>query len=136
MAKVQKWDREKGRQMWLEGKTDKEIASIWGVHPDAVGQVRRKIWELEPGAPKKANNRGPKTSHIVEVDPTPATEPQEVNCHEITTTNQPDFFDLVAHVVEGKTGMAAVVTGQAVLALKNNDLLEAKRCITWLIVHQ
>lgn len=118
MGKAQKWDRVKGRQMWLEGKKDKEIAEVWGVHPDAVGQVRRKIWEKEV---KKEETMKKETK----------TEP--VNCHENTTVKPTNLLDAVEIVVAGKTGMAATVTGLAVMALKEGNLQEAQACIAWLI---
>ncbi len=44
-----KWDAEAGRRMWLEGKTDREIADALGTRRDNVGFVRRKYWMKEAG---------------------------------------------------------------------------------------
>lgn len=41
------WDKEKGRQMWLEGKSDREIADAVGVHPETIRKIRRRKWMIE-----------------------------------------------------------------------------------------
>lgn len=130
MGKTQKWDREKGRELWLQGKTDKEIAANWGVHPDAIGQVRRAVWEKEPGAPKKVYNKKPKTEK-----PTPVADPVEpvTNCHENTTVKPTGILDAVAIVVKGKTGMAAAMIASAIMAMHNDRLDVAQDCIKYLL---
>lgn len=41
------WDKEKARQMWLDGKTDREIAEAVGVHPETIRKIRRRKWMNE-----------------------------------------------------------------------------------------
>ena len=121
MGYAPKWDRASGREMWLAGKSDKEIAEAFGVHVSAVGSVRRKVWEKENQASAP--------------DLSQATETEPAKCRENTTAKvkELDIFDAVEIVVRDKKGMTAVVTGQAVLALRNGDLAEALRCVNWLI---
>lgn len=41
------WDVDAGKRMWLEGKTDREIADALGVKRETVGNLRRKKWMKE-----------------------------------------------------------------------------------------
>ena len=41
------WDKEAGRQMWLAGKGDAEIAKACGVTQGTISYFRRKHWEAE-----------------------------------------------------------------------------------------
>lgn len=45
--KAPKWDTEKGREMWLDKKSDGEIAKALGVTRTAVGFYRRNHWQKE-----------------------------------------------------------------------------------------
>ena len=42
------WDKEAGRQMWLAGKGDAEIARACGVTQGTISYFRKKHWEVEP----------------------------------------------------------------------------------------
>ena len=46
------WDTEAGREMWLEGKKDAEIADAFGISVHAVTCYRVKHWQ-QPMTPKK-----------------------------------------------------------------------------------
>ena len=41
------WDKEAGRQMWLAGKGDAEIAKACGVAQGTISYFRKKHWETE-----------------------------------------------------------------------------------------
>lgn len=41
------WDEPAGKRMWLEGKTDRQIADALGTRRDNVGRVRRLKWMKE-----------------------------------------------------------------------------------------
>lgn len=43
------WDERAGHQMWLDGKTDREIAEALGASQNTVGNARRRKW-MEEGA--------------------------------------------------------------------------------------
>lgn len=43
------WDTATGKRMWLEGKSDREIADALGVRRDTVGEYRRRVWRHEDG---------------------------------------------------------------------------------------
>lgn len=44
------WDEPRGKKMWLEGKSDREIADALGVKRDTIGDTRRRKWMKETGA--------------------------------------------------------------------------------------
>ena len=125
MSYAPKWDRAAGREMWLAGKSDKEIAAVYGVSGEAVGQVRRKVWEKEVKSQENA---------------TPAPDPKDepVNCHENATAKADtgELFRAIEIIVQGRNGMNAVVTAQAVLALREGNLETARAAIDWLLDHQ
>lgn len=41
------WDEPKGKKMWREGKTDREIADALGVDRETIGKTRRRKWMKE-----------------------------------------------------------------------------------------
>lgn len=41
------WDERAGHQMWLDGKTDREIAEALGASQNTVGNARRRKWMKE-----------------------------------------------------------------------------------------
>ena len=41
------WDKEIARKMWMEGKSDREIAEAVGVHPETIRKIRRRKWMNE-----------------------------------------------------------------------------------------
>ena len=42
-----KWDTALGKQMWEEGKTDRQIADHFGIAPNTVLYQRQKKWEKD-----------------------------------------------------------------------------------------
>ncbi len=53
------WDTEAGREMWLEGKSDAQIADAFGISVYAVTNYRVKHWQK---APEQKNDTGRKSS--------------------------------------------------------------------------
>ena len=43
-GKATAWDKAKGKELWLNGKTDEEIAKAMGISRGTVKEYRRKFW--------------------------------------------------------------------------------------------
>lgn len=43
-----RWDEPRGKKMWKDGKTDREIADALGVDRETIGKTRRRKWMKEP----------------------------------------------------------------------------------------
>lgn len=52
------WDEQAGKRMWLEGKTDRQIADALGIRRDTVGDCRRRKWMKEERNARRKNHDG------------------------------------------------------------------------------
>lgn len=137
MSLKSKWDKDAGKQMWLEGKPDKEIAAAYGVSSTAVRQIRKKYWE--PSALAVGAEEIPVQDPVQRC----ADEQQETDAPERTSTEELDEDDskVMIRALELLTarlkGMDAVVTARIVTTLwgweSKEDLLNAKEFLDYLI---
>ena len=54
------WDESRGRELWLEGRTDQEIADALDVKRKVIGETRRRKWQKE--VPERGMNDGGRTA--------------------------------------------------------------------------
>lgn len=143
MAKI---DKERARQMWLEGKTYAEIAKAFGVTLQAVRTARKKYWENSGGISDAA---GPVAEDGPAVCPVELHEDCVVGgdrCvvdapHEDMDDPGEDDAKTMLRALELMTsrhkGMDAVMTAQIVTVLWDwsdvEDLKEARNCLDYLI---
>lgn len=52
-----KWDTALGKQMWEEGKSDRQIAEHFGISPNTVLYQRQKKWEPSTASTPPRTNR-------------------------------------------------------------------------------
>jgi hypothetical protein len=140
MAKI---DKEQARQMWLEGKTDDEIAKAFGVTKQAVSAIRRKHWE-------KADDFAGPVSEVAEDRPAVCPEELHEDCvvggdrcavDEDMVDPEEEDAKVLIRALELMTshlkGMEAVMTAQVVTALwkwqDKEDLIEVRNCLDYLI---
>lgn len=140
MARI---DKEQARQMWLEGKTDAEIAKAFGATKQTIGAIRRKYWE-------KADGFAGPVSEVAEDGP--AVSPVELHedcvvggdrCavdEDIEDLDEDDTKTMLRALelmTSRHTGMAAVMTAQIVTVLWDwsdvEDLKEVRNCLDYLI---
>lgn len=136
MSVASKWDKAAGKELWLAGKSDKEIGEAFGVSASAVCQIRKKYWENEavPAAPAAVvepplepdADSAPPTESVV---PVPEKDPDEDTAK--------IMIRALELMTENHKGMNAVATAQIVTRLWNwetlSDLLEAKEFLDYLI---
>lgn len=149
MAFQSKWDKEAGRQMWLDGKSDKEIAAAYGVSTTAVRAVRTRVWEMDgkervltssPEEPPQDDTTAMDGAEAVGADPSVAFGDSSSSEAEKVDPEEEDAKVLI-HALELMTshlkGMEAVMTAQVVTALwkwqDKEDLIEVRNCLDYLI---
>lgn len=120
-----KWDTQLGRQLWLEGKKDKEIAEQFGIAANTVTTCRRKHWEQ----PARAESEMPQAPEPVEV-PTPAIQEKPAG-------RPLNGYEVLEAATGSMQGIYAICTADAILCLWNwtgkEDLLKARDAIDYLI---
>lgn len=123
------WDTEAGRQMWLDGKSDSEIADEFRISTGAVTSFRRKHWEPKPKAGGETLTRattfdGKEEEFMPKSDAQPASHSVEV-------------FDILEAATAELKGIQAICTAGAIQSLWNwsskEDLLNAKANIDHLL---
>lgn len=155
------WDKEAGRQMFLAGKGDAEIARACGVTQGTISYFRKKHWETEGNAECKMQDAecdafsvqagietAPEAASAVPPPHTQHAERHEEAMAKVETdhpkaeeSKQPDScLQLISALEEatgGLNGMNAVMTAQIITALWQwkdaSDLREAKACLDYLI---
>lgn len=156
MGAPKDWNKELGKQMWVEGKGDAEIAKATGVTQGTISYFRRKHWEPESVAmlaeeessgrpfPTEDEGRGLEVSGdreaAPELDPViPETRQESVPCDDGENACDDDslVFAALEEATENLRGMDAVMTAQIITALWNwsdpAKLQEAKAFLDYLI---
>lgn len=82
-----RWDTELGRLLWLEGKSDAQIAKEMGVAPNTVLHQRRK-WEKtttrpEPAAPPQEEEPVPELANWLTQPPTEVKKESPPPCEHV-----------------------------------------------------
>lgn len=136
--KKPKWDTELGRLLWLEGKTDGEIAEEFGIAISAVTAYRKRHWDKYP-IPKE--DAAPADDPPVSA--TPPEEPKEEDAvpesrePTVIRKKSPEAYDILEAATAGMTGIRAICTADAILSLWNwtsrEDLERARAAIDHLL---
>lgn len=131
-----RWDTELGRLLWLEGKSDAQIAKEMGVAPNTVLHQRRK-WEKttkrpEPAAAEAALEHAPEL--------TPELIPEEKESPKpapVSMSTPENVYNILEEATKTKKGIEAICTADAILCLWNwdsaDDLRRARAAINHLI---
>ena len=130
-----RWDTELGRLLWLEGKSDAQIAAEMGVAPNTVLHQRRK-WEKtttrpEPAAPVKE----PEAELApVLIQPQPEAKKESPP---VSMSTPEGVYSILEEATKTKSGIEAICTADAILCLWNwdsaDDLRRARAAINHLI---
>lgn len=127
-----KWDTELGMQMWLEGKSDKEIAEHFGIHHSTVARIRLKYWEAHKQPPPKKKCGG--SGKTVEPPVVPDQKPESVP---VSMATPDGVYRILEEATKTKSGIEAICTADAILCLWNwdgaDDLRRARAAINHLI---
>lgn len=125
------WDTDVGRQMWLDGKSDSEIADEFHISTGAVTSYRKKHWELK-------SMRGGTASKPANVE-----RKEEVSVPEDNTKPLPQavqrigIFDVMEAATVELKGIQAICTANAIQSLWNwtskEALLTARANIDYLL---
>ena len=133
-----RWDTELGRLLWLDGKSDREIAEEMGVATNTVLHQRKTKWEKGTARPEP-EEAPPQMEEV------PQPIPEEAVVEHQTKQETPAYsmatMDGVYHILEEATkslnGIEAICTADAILCLWNwssaDDLRRARAAITHLI---
>lgn len=132
-----RWDTELGRLLWLDGKSDREIAEEMGVATNTVLHQRKTKWEkgTERPEPKEA----PQMEGVPQAVPEePAVEQQpkqETPVYSMATMD--GVYNILEEATKSLSGIEAICTADAILCLWNwssaDDLRRARAAITYLI---
>ena len=151
MAAPKGWNKTAGFEMWKAGKSDKEIAEAVGVTASAVCVHRKKYWEhkrektkpttmeqketeaaKEPLINEKLADTAEDAIHVETAPTGDCCEPSD-----LTGSQAETLFSALEVIVEGRSGMDAVLTAQVVLAIANwesaEDLKEARMVLNHMI---
>lgn len=125
------WDTDAGRQMWLDGKSDSEIADEFHISTGAVTSYRKKHWD-----PKTARGGRPSSPSKIE-------RREEVSVPEENTKPLPQevqkigIFDVMEAATVELKGIRAICTANAIQNLWNwtnkEALLTARANIDYLL---
>ena len=133
-----RWDTELGRLLWLEGKSDAQIAKEMGVAPNTVLHQRRR-WEktttrTEPAAPPQEAEPVPELANLLTQKP---EAKQESPTHPVSMSTPEGVYNILEEATKTKSGIEAICTADAILCLWNwdsaDDLRRARAAINHLI---
>ena len=124
-----KWDTALGMQMWLEGKTDAEIAEHFGLAKTTVTSFRIRNWERHKDPNVPAQEASPE-----EVAP---VQPEASNQKRVSMDCADGVYSILEEATKSKAGIEAICTADAILCLWNwssaDDLRRARAAINYLI---
>lgn len=133
-----RWDTELGRLLWLEGKSDAQIAKEMGVAPNTVLHQRRK-WEKtttrpEPSASEQEAEPAPELAQMLTQSP---TEVKKESLPRVSMSTPEGVYNILEEATKSKHGIEAICTADAILCLWNwdsaDDLRRARAAINHLI---
>ena len=128
-----KWDTELGRLLYLDGKTDDQIAEELGVSKTAVTNYRLRHWG--------SANEGQKETHekVEAASPSPpnAITAQQPDPKPVSMATPDGVYSILEEATKAKSGIEAICTADAILCLWNwndtDDLRRARAAINYLI---
>lgn len=132
-----KWDKDAGKQMWLQGKSDKEIAEAFGVSSTAVYQIRKKYWEPSASAEvaEEVPAQDPAQSYNHEQRENDVSE--DASTEALGGDDSKIMIRALELMTARLTGMDAVMTAHVVTTMYNwtdkEDLLMAREALDYLI---
>ena len=136
-----RWDTELGRLLWLDGRTDNEIATEMGVATNTVAHQRRTKWEKgaerpepkEPSAPPQIEEPAEPTAPV-EI---PAVQELKQEPPAVSFATPDGVYRVLEEATKTRCGIEAICTADAILCLWNwdsaDDLRRARAAITYLI---
>ena len=132
-----RWDTELGRLLWLEGKSDAQIAKEMGDAPNTVLHQRRK-WEKtttrpEPAAPAQEAEPVHELANRLTQPP----EAKKESLPPVSMSTPEGVYNILEEATKTKSGIEAICTADAILCLWNwdsaDDLRRARAAINHLI---
>lgn len=144
-GRVAKWDTELGYRLYLEGRSDGEIADECKVKTATVTSYRLKRWRRNPdgGRTKSAACRGlnaecPPASENAELSPL-KSELERKEVAEVSEDKKHDvdrMMEVIAKMTSGMGGIKAVCVGNIIQSLWNlncvDDIRNARNILDWL----
>lgn len=134
-----RWDTEFGRLLWLEGKSDVQIAKEMGVAPNTVLHQRRK-WEkttTRPEPAEAAQETGPAPELAPMLTQAATEEKKETPPSTASMATPEGVYNILEEATKTKRGIEAICTADAILCLWNwdsaDDLRRARAAINHLI---
>lgn len=138
------WDTELGRLLWLDGKTDAQIAEELGATETVVRTVRLRRWqkgadrpqpeEVLPNEQAPAEASAEKSGGVADAHPVAEPSPEPRSWSMAT----PDgVYGILEEATKTKNGIEAICTADAILCLWNwdsaDDLRRARAAISYLL---
>ena len=127
-----KWDTALGKQMWEEGKTDRQIADHFGIAPNTVLYQRQKKWEKDTTSTPPEDESDDTVSSVDLVREETTLLPQAQSAGHV-----PDLYEVLEAATAQLQGIRAICTADAISQLWNwssrDNLLRARSAIDHLI---
>ena len=133
------WDTELGRLLYLDGRTDEQIAEELGTSKIAVMNYRIRHWGKANTRPESAPEKSAEATVVSEKKEQPAGEPQERARpqHSVSMATPDGVYSILEEATKTKAGIEAICTADAILCLWNwasaDDLRRARAAINHLI---
>lgn len=127
-----KWDTSIGKEMFLGGRSDREIADFFGIAVSTVSYQRRKNWEADNTPPPAAESVETVPVVVEPAAPAPAlTEPPAAPGW------MPDVYMILEEATGNLQGINAICTAEAIRSLWRwesiRDLQKARAAIDYLL---
>lgn len=134
------WDTQYGYELYLQGKTDAEIADECRVQTGTVTSYRLKRWRKNPDGGRPPSEGSAELGG----DSDPGTQNSELTDKEVKEMpvekdNRADvarMMEVIAKMTQGMGGIKAVCVGNIIQSLWNlncvDDIREARNILDWL----
>ena len=139
-GRTSRWDTELGRLLWLDGKTDAQIAEELGTSQKAVELYRQRHWQKgqqKPETKPEPAPHQPEGKPIIQQLAAPAVEREPVKPEPFSMSTPDGVYRILEEATKTKAGIEAICTADAILCLWNwdsaDDLRRARAAINHLI---
>lgn len=133
------WDTELGRILYLDGRTDEQIAEELGTSKTAVMNYRIRHWGKANDRPESAPEELAPSLVVSEKKEHLAGEPQtqSQSQHSVSMATPDGVYSILEEATKSKAGIEAICTADAILCLWNwgcaDDLRRARAAINFMI---
>lgn len=133
-GKKPKWDTELGRLLYLDGRTDDQIAEELGVSKTAVTNYRLRHWGRANEGKKETDVEVEDAVHVAPPNTITAQQPDP---KPVSMATPEGVYSILEEATKTKGGIEAICTADAILCLWNwdsvDDLRRARAAINHLI---